>query len=64
MLGLKGWVRNTENGQVEAVFEGEEAKVNKMVEWCNKGPALAKVSNVDIKKQNLTDEYEDFSIRY
>jgi len=63
-LGLFGWVRNTNDGNVEAVFEGEEKQVKKMINWCHKGPSLAKVLKVDIKKQNPTNEFDDFSIRY
>ncbi len=63
-LRLTGWVRNTNNGCVEAVFEGEERMINEMIGWCYKGPSLAKVVKVDIKKQDPTNEFNDFSIRY
>jgi len=63
-LGLTGWVRNTSNGCVEAVFEGEENLVKEMIEWCHKGPSLAKVEKVDVKNQNPTDGFDGFSIRY
>ena len=62
-LGLNGWVRNTPNGCVEAVFEGEEEIVKKMVNWCRHGPPMAKVDNVVIKKQQ-TIGFNEFSIRY
>lgn len=64
MLSLSGWVRNTNNGCVEAVFEGEERKVDEIIEWCHKGPSLAKVIKVDIKKQDPTNEFDGFSIKY
>ena len=64
ILGLTGWVRNTDDGRVEAVFEGDEEKVNKMINWCHEGPALAKVISVDVKKQNPSSGFDDFSIRY
>ena len=63
-LGLTGWVRNTSDGSVEAVFEGEEKIVKEMIEWCHRGPPLAKVENVDVKKQNPTNGFDDFSVRY
>jgi acylphosphatase len=63
-LGLTGWVRNTSDGKVEAVFEGEENKVNEMIKWCHSGSSLSKVKNVEIKKQNPTNEFDDFSIKY
>ena len=63
-LGLTGWVRNTSDGCVEAVFEGEERLIKEMIEWCNKGPSLAKVEKVEVKNQNLIEGFDGFSIRY
>jgi len=63
-LGLTGWVRNTPEGDVEAVFEGEEKIIKEMIEWCHRGPPLAKVENVEVKKQNLTNGFDGFSVRY
>ena len=63
-LGLKGWVRNTSDGCVEAVFEGEEDLVNKMVKWCYHGPPLSKVENVEVKNKKSINGFEGFSIRY
>ena len=63
-LGLTGWVRNTTDGCVEAIFEGEEQLVNQMIEWCNHGPPRSKVNNVDIKNQEPTNGFDGFSIRY
>ena len=63
-LGLTGWVRNTHDGCVEAVFEGEESLVNEMIEWCHQGPPLAKVEKVDVKIQDIKNKFDVFSIRY
>jgi acylphosphatase len=63
-LGLLGWVRNTPDGCVEAVFEGEEKVVKEMVEWCYHGPPLANVQNVEVVNQDLTNGFEGFSIKY
>jgi acylphosphatase len=63
-LCLTGWVRNTSDGCVEAVFEGEERLVKEMIEWCHKGPSLAKVKKVEVKNQGLVDGFDSFFIRY
>ena len=63
-LGLKGWVKNTSDGKVEAVFEGEERKVNEMISWCHVGPSLAKVTDVKIKTEESTEEFEEFNVIY
>ena len=47
-LGLGGWVRNNGDGTVEAVFEGDEERVESMVEWCRRGPPHAEVENVQV----------------
>ena len=38
-LQVGGWVRNRHDGRVEAVFEGDENRVESMVDWCRRGPA-------------------------
>jgi len=63
-LGLTGWVRNTSDGRVEAVFEGEKEKIEKVLEWMRIGPPLAKVENLEIKWEDFKGEFEDFEIRY
>lgn len=44
---IDGWVRNLEDGRVEAVFEGPEAEVEAMVEWCHQGSPQADVRDVN-----------------
>jgi acylphosphatase len=46
-LGVDGWVRNLPDGAVEAVFEGDDERVDSMVEWCRRGPAGATVTDVE-----------------
>jgi len=46
-LGLGGWVHNRADGAVEAVFEGDDERVDSMVEWCRRGPSGAHVEQVD-----------------
>lgn len=62
-LGLKGWVRNLTNGAVEAVFEGDESSVEKMLAWCKEGPVMAKVSHMEIDRQPCLDSFDDFKIK-
>lgn len=63
-LGVTGWVRNTKDGCVEAIFEGEENSVKSLIEWCHHGPPLAKIEKVEVKNQNFTNGFDDFSIKY
>ncbi|MBI5057326.1 MAG: acylphosphatase [Nitrospirae bacterium] len=63
-LGLKGWVRNLPDGNVEAVFEGQVDKLKQAVQWCHKGPPGARVVKVKEKWQGYTGEFLSFDIRY
>lgn len=45
--GLQGWVRNRNDGTVEALFAGEAAAVAGMVETCRRGPMGARVDALD-----------------
>jgi acylphosphatase len=46
--GVAGWVRNTAEGAVEAVFEGDPEAVEEMVEFCRRGPSRADVASVEV----------------
>jgi len=63
-LGLKGWVRNTSDGRVETVFEGEETAVKDMIFWCHNGPRSAEVSDVTVDYTKFLGEFEEFCITY
>jgi acylphosphatase len=53
--GLAGWVRNRRDGAVEAVFAGPLAAVTAMIHACRKGPALARVTTVDVQEVNARE---------
>jgi acylphosphatase len=48
---LSGFVRNLTDGRVEAVFEGDPARVDDMVEWCRTGPTWAMVESVESREE-------------
>ncbi len=62
--GVTGWVKNLPDGRVEAIFEGEEQSILKLVEFCKRGPPLAKVEKVSISKEAFREEYTDFRVKY
>jgi acylphosphatase len=63
-LGLTGWVRNLPDGRVEALFEGEKDLVEKALDWCRKGPALARVGRVAVRELSGEKEFSSFDITY
>ena len=63
-FNLTGWVRNMVDGRVEAVFEGDDANVDKMLAWCHIGPPAARVEEVLTEEEPYTGEFRNFNIKY
>ncbi|MBZ6496451.1 acylphosphatase [Natrinema longum] len=61
--GIDGWVRNLEDGRVEAVFEGPADAVESMIEWCQTGSPAANVEDVQVEYEEPQGE-DGFEIRY
>jgi acylphosphatase len=59
-----GWVKNLKDGRVEAVLEGDEEKVNRLVEWSHGGPANARVVDVEIRNEKFIGEFSQFDVLY
>jgi acylphosphatase len=55
-LGVAGWIRNLPDGGVEAVFEGDEDRVESMVDWCRRGPRGAVVESVETAEESPAGE--------
>ena len=62
-LGLTGWVRNLQDGRVEAIFEGPSEKVREMVRWCEEGPSHAEVEDVEAEIEASEGDLEGFEVR-
>jgi acylphosphatase len=61
---VNGWIRNLSDQRVEAVFEGEEEDVKKLVEFCRQGPSSAKVAKIDVIWEPYSGRSNDFEIVY
>ena len=59
-----GWVKNLNDGRVEAVLEGDEEKVSRLVEWAHGGPANARVEDVEIRNEKFSAEFSKFDVLY
>ena len=62
-LGIGGWIKNMPDGKVEAVFEGKEEAVRKMLSWCWKGSGPAHVIDLKTKDEEPSGEEKDFRIK-
>jgi len=60
--GVDGWVRNLDDGRVEAVFEGPEGDVEAMVEFCHTGSPAARVDDVAVEYES-PEGVEGFRVR-
>ena len=47
-LGVAGWVRNRDDGAVEAHLEGERDAVDALVQFVRRGPPRARVDHVQV----------------
>ncbi|MFY0687596.1 MAG: acylphosphatase [Cyclobacteriaceae bacterium] len=63
-LGLNGWVRNLDNGDVEILAQGLEGQMLELINWCKRGPEFATVSEVIITPVSCDESFETFEITY
>ena len=49
--GVAGWVRNRDDGTVEAAFEGDPEAVDALVRFAREGPRGAKVERLEVHEE-------------
>ena len=62
-FGLTGYVRNTEDGGVEVVLQGDEGKIDHMIDCCSQGPFLAEIDHVGYEWEEVEEHYAEFVIQ-
>jgi len=62
--GITGWVKNLQDGRVEAVIQGPKDKVDALVKWCHKGPPTAIVEKVEVTWESTVEDFKDFRTRF
>lgn len=63
-LHLAGEVRNRSDGSVEVIAEGDESKLEALLDRIRKGPILAQVEHVAVEWGEPKDAFDDFRIAY
>ena len=61
-LGLSGFVRNLDNGDVEMIVEGDNEGIDRMTRICGKGPEHAMIKNVIVEDRNWTGDFKEFKV--
>lgn len=61
---VSGWVRNTSDGKVEVVFQGDEQSVDALIFWCHQGSPMSNVTDVTVESLDTDEEIQGFNIRY
>jgi acylphosphatase len=64
LQGIRGWVRNTSEGDVEVWAEAPKGKLDAFLQWLRRGPPHARVDAVDYTLQAPTGAYKDFGVTY
>ena len=60
--GVAGWAENRDDGAVEAVLEGPPEAVDRLVQFCRRGPARAEVEDVEVSEEE-PEGLDGFSVR-
>jgi len=63
-LGLRGWVRNNDDGTVELVAEGPRPGLEELKRAAERGPRLARVAQVDLEWGASTGGLEEFGLQF
>jgi len=63
-LGLRGWVRNTEEGSVEVWAEGNEEELERLLAWLQQGSGYASVSGLHWSREEPANSYSSFEIAF
>ncbi|MCL4353666.1 acylphosphatase [Patescibacteria group bacterium] len=61
-LGIVGWVRNTRDNKVEALFQGSEKNIKTVIMVSGKGPFLAEIKNLEVIREDIKEDFRDFRI--
>ena len=63
-LGLTGYVQNLPDGRVKVVAEGNQEKLDKLIDKLHKGPSMANVENADVNWHKPTEKFADFHVKH
>jgi acylphosphatase len=62
-MGLTGWVRNLSDGRVEAVIQGAEEDIKKLISMCKRGSFFAKPNDIVVHWEEIKEQFAEFKKR-
>ena len=62
--GIKGWVKNSREGGVIIVAQGDENNLNTFIDYLQIGPTRARVDKISKYKMQNSDEFLRFEVRF
>ena len=60
LQGVRGWVRNLEDGSVEALLQGPHDQVDRLLSWLHSGPPGARVDEVEHRQEHTERHFDRF----
>jgi acylphosphatase len=63
-IGLTGYARNLDDGNVEVVAEGEKGKLQQLIAKLEAGPRAARVERVEVEWLKYSGRYDSFDIAF
>jgi acylphosphatase len=61
--GVRGYVRNLPDGRVEAVLQGDRARIEQVIAFMRDGPPGARVTDIAVSWRPRKETYEGFFVR-
>ncbi|MEJ6951668.1 acylphosphatase [Natronospora cellulosivora (SeqCode)] len=62
-FNIKGWIKNRSDGKVEAVVQGKDEDLKKLLAFLKEGPAWARVEGINIKDEKVDTSIKEFYIK-
>ena len=63
-LGIRGYVKNLHNGDVEVAAEGDNAAVDKFIEYLKQGPSFAHVVDIQVIEKDFKHSFNNFEVAF
>ncbi len=61
---LKGWVKNTVEGGILIMVQGDETEIETFIDYLRIGPTLSHVDKISKYKMKILTDFDNFSIKY